>query len=260
MKPSRRRVLAGAASVLGSSIAGCVDTFNSSSDPFDGTITEVSAYYPRKQPTFQVLRAASTDPADFSVEVKTLGDLPQEVKHEALVSITRGIFAGVRKNLIQIDDPLVVEYGSEYFHLGTSFRGFGTERNDEDILSLDVTLAGNEITFTVTNEAQQYAEITTWGAPPFGPLFAWDGDPHFLEHDQYNQNGFLITDGNKVYQGSSASTRENITKPSVFLEVGESFDATYTVPGTIDGEASIYLDVFSANPVTTTVWNVTLTD
>jgi hypothetical protein len=260
MRPSRRRVLAGTGSVLASSIAGCLDNFNSSSDPFDGTITEVSAYHPIEQPTFQVLHASSTDPTDFSVEAKTLGDLPQEVKHEALISITRGIFVGVRKNLIQIDDPLVVEYGSEYFHLNTSFRGFGTERNDEDILSLDATLAGNEITITVTNEAQQYAEITTWGAPPFGPLFAWDGDPHFLEHDQYNQNGFIITDDDKLYQGSSGSTRENITKPSVFLEVGESLDTTYTIPGTIDGEASIYLDLFSVNPVTTTVWNVAITE
>jgi hypothetical protein len=188
-----------------------------------------------------------------------LDDLSPKVHREALLAITRGVYFGTKENHLHIDDHYVIQYGGEFFSLGTSVGGGESAVEYEDIFSLDAKIKETELTLTVTNEATESTAGLTWGAPPFGILFAWDGQPHFLQHEQYSQNNSIVTESGKPYPRYDGSVVRGESRTEIAAR--GSIEATYTVPDGITKEARIYLDLSYNIPDNDhVVWEVTLTD
>jgi hypothetical protein len=97
MPSTRRGLLAGIGCVLASTTAGCVSNLRSRlSGPFEGTVSDVSKYYPAESSTTQLLRAVPTDPEDDSIETQSLEALSSSepprlaFDHSVLDSAVRG--------------------------------------------------------------------------------------------------------------------------------------------------------------------------
>jgi hypothetical protein len=260
MPSTRRGLLAGIGCVLASTTAGCVSNLRSRlSGPFEGTVSDVSKYYPAENSTIQKLDAMSINPENYSTKTQSLADLSPKVHREALLAITRENYYGTKENQLHIDDHYVIQYGSEFFSLSTSVGGGESAVEYEDIFSLDATIEETELTLTVTNEAAESTTGLTWGPPPFGILFAWDGQPHFLQHEQYSQNDSIVTENGKIYPWYDGNDVRGESRTEI--AAGSSIEATYTVPNGITKEARIFLDMsYNIPDNSNVVWEVTLTD
>jgi len=260
MHSSRRFFLAGTGSVIASSVAGCVSNLNTrSSSPFDGTVSDVSKYYPAETSTTQMLTGLPTDPEDSSTEIQTLDDISSKAHREALLAITRQHYFGTKENQLHINGSHVIEYGSEYFSVTTSVGGGESPIEYENVLSLDATIENNKLDITVTNKSAESTTVVTWGSPPFSILFVWDGKPHFLQHEQYNQNNSIVVDNGKLYPRYDGIDIRGKLRTDV--AAGSSIETTYTVPDEITNEGKIYLDMLYNIPDTDhVVWEITITD
>jgi hypothetical protein len=260
MPSTRRSLLAGIGSALASSTAGCVGNFGSPpSGPFEGTVSAVSKYYPAETSTTQMLTALPTNPENSSTEKQSLDDLSTKAHREALIAITRQHYFGTKENQLHIDGSHLIEYGTEFFSVTTSVGGSESAVEYEDILTLDATVEDNKLSITVKNKSSESTTVVTWGTPPFSILFAWNGEPYFLQHEQYNQNNSIVTDNDKLYPSYNGIDIRG--KKRTEVAVGGSIEATYTVPNEITNGAKIYLDMLYNIPDTDhVVWEVTLTD
>lgn len=254
----RRTVLTSVGASLSITGAGCLSRSNGSTGENDGR--EESGYFnlehalspDRAQNTVTEITTGHSDLGKFSTRIRgfiadepldephNLEEFDSAIQREAVLAITRSAYHGMKGSQFalhadDIPNPLFLNFGGKVIHIRSSTGHPAYLDLDFVInLELDATLDDGALTLTATNEDDEPYEIWHYGRPKFGVLLAWDGEPHLLGHDRYEENEEISTqDETFVVDSPQRSQTE--------LESDESVTETYIVPEGIEGKASIWL-------------------
>lgn len=206
-------------------------------------VSEIETAYPRFASHYVVTARPVADPDRRPVPFERLSP---GGRFEVANAVGRGLYLSGRNTLRYTDpDPDVVSYRGSTFDVDVGVADvFGPDRGpcyDEDWtdpVGLDAGVEGGELTVTLTNALDARLAVHHYGRPYFGVLTAVGESATVIEHDAYEGNDRIRTDGVVTTERTPEAERETEA-----LTPGGALQESYRLPDALPAESRIWLSV-----------------